>query len=137
MEDDPKNPFGLGQEGGFAPFGRTLAAHGPTARAPMEHELKTWQSYFNAVTDGTKTFEIRRDDRGFRVGDTLRLRETEYGSGAYTGREERRLITHILRHEADLGLADGFAILSLRPFTPHPTGSQELGIIYMSPFAHD
>lgn len=94
-------------------------------REPIEHELKTWQSYFHAIADGTKTFEIRRDDRGFRVGDTLRLRETEYGSGNYTGREERRLITQILRYESDLGLMDGYAILSLKPFTPHPTGSEE------------
>lgn len=97
----------------------------PTERKPIEHELKTWQSYFHSIADGTKTFEIRRDDRGFRVGDTLRLREIEYGSGKYTGREERRLITQILRHESDLGLMDGYAILSLTPFTPHPTGSEE------------
>ncbi len=79
----------------------------------VNHELKTWRSYFHAIADGTKTFEIRRDDRGFRVGDTLRLRETEYGSGNYTGREERRVITQILRHEEGLGLIDGFAILSV------------------------
>ena len=90
----------------------------PDNRAPVEHELKTWQSYFHSIADGTKTFEIRRDDRGFRIGDTLRLRETEYGSGAYTGREERRLITHILRYESDLGLLDGFAILSLSRVSP-------------------
>lgn len=87
----------------------------PNDRAPIEHELKTWQSYFHALEDGTKNFEIRRDDRGFRVGDILRLRETEYGSGAYTGREVRREITYILRREEDLGLMDGFAILSLLP----------------------
>lgn len=87
-------------------------------RAPIEHELKTWQSYFHALADGTKTFELRRDDRGFQVGDTLRLRETEYGSGRYTGREERRVITYILRREEDLGLIDGFAILSLGNVVP-------------------
>ena len=87
-------------------------------RAPVTHELKTWQSYFHAVLDGTKKFEIRRDDRDFRVGDTIRLRETEYGSGNYTGREVRRVITYILRHEEDLGLIGGFAILSLRDDGP-------------------
>lgn len=86
----------------------------PDTSPPVEHELKTWASYFHAIADGTKTFEIRRDDRGYRVGDTVRLRETEYGSGAYTGREEVRRITHILRHEPDFGLMDGFCILSLR-----------------------
>lgn len=89
----------------------------PDTRAPVEHELKTWESYFYALADCSKNFEIRRDDRGFRVGDTLWLRETEYGSGAYTGREARRTVTYILRREEDLGLVDGFAILSLAPIT--------------------
>jgi hypothetical protein len=82
-------------------------------REPITHELKTWQSYFHAINDGSKLFEIRRDDRDYRVDDFLLLRETEYGSGNYTGRECTRRITYILRREDDLGLKDGFAILSL------------------------
>lgn len=85
----------------------------PDNRPPITHELKTWQSYFHAVFDGSKMFEIRRDDRGFRVGDLLRLRETRYSDGTYTGRECVRRITYILRHEEDLGLQEGFAVLSL------------------------
>ena len=48
-------------------------------REPITHDLKTVQPYFDAVVDGSKTFELRQDDResGFRVGDTLRLREWE------------------------------------------------------------
>lgn len=84
-------------------------------RAPKEHELKTWQSYFHAVYDLSKPFEIRKDDRDFRKGDTLLLRETGYGSGNYTGRWCRRVITYVLRHEEDLGLREGFAILGLIP----------------------
>lgn len=54
----------------------------------MTHELKTNPLYFEAVRNGTKTFEVRRNDRGFKVGDRLLLREydrirEEYGYGVF------------------------------------------------------
>lgn len=39
----------------------------------MIHDLKCWREFFDAIERGDKTFEIRKDDRGFAVGDTLRL----------------------------------------------------------------
>ncbi len=58
------------------------------------HELKTWPQPFQAVWDGGKTYEVRKNDRGFKVGDQLRLREwvpSEEGIRVviegYTGRE--------------------------------------------------
>lgn len=40
-----------------------------------DHTLKTWPQYYRRVQDGTKTFELRRDDREprFAVGQSLRL----------------------------------------------------------------
>lgn len=66
------------------------------------HELKTWPAYFEAVLDGSKTFEVRKDDRGFQVGDTLVLQEWKKKpfpsfEGDYTGRECKRTVTYILR----------------------------------------
>lgn len=38
------------------------------------HELKTWPDFFRDVADGRKKFEIRKDDRDYKVGDLLRLK---------------------------------------------------------------
>lgn len=39
------------------------------------HELKSWPNEFEAVRDLRKTFEVRVDDREYKVGDWLLLRE--------------------------------------------------------------
>lgn len=39
------------------------------------HELKIGPLYLQQIKEGVKRFEIRKDDRGFKVGDILRLRE--------------------------------------------------------------
>lgn len=39
------------------------------------HELKIWPEYFEAVKEGRKTFEVRENDRHFKEGDTVVLKE--------------------------------------------------------------
>lgn len=41
----------------------------------MNHELKIWPQFYSRVADGSKTFEIRENDRGFQPGDTVTLKE--------------------------------------------------------------
>lgn len=41
----------------------------------MLHHLKTLPEYFQAVIDGRKPFEVRKDDRGFKPGDKVILEE--------------------------------------------------------------
>jgi hypothetical protein len=41
----------------------------------MKHELKILPQYFCRVQDGSKTFEVRENDRGFQPGDDVVLRE--------------------------------------------------------------
>ncbi len=40
-----------------------------------EHELKCHPEYFSRVASGQKTFEIRKNDRDFQVGDIIILKE--------------------------------------------------------------
>lgn len=35
------------------------------------HRLKIHDQYANAVLNGTKTFEVRKNDRGYKVGDKI------------------------------------------------------------------
>lgn len=42
----------------------------------IEHKLKTWPVYFDAIERGEKPFDVRRDDRGFQKGDVLILQRT-------------------------------------------------------------
>jgi hypothetical protein len=60
------------------PIPRTIShrnPYGKTERVAMTHELKIWPQYFARVKDGSKTFEVRENDRGFQPGDTVVLKE--------------------------------------------------------------
>lgn len=82
----------------------------------MIHELKIHPEHFEAVQDRVKTWEIRRTDRDFAVGDTLLLREwvPELKGGFYTGRSLRASIVHIARNLEAYGVFSGFCVLSIR-----------------------
>jgi hypothetical protein len=83
------------------------------APAPQVHTLKAWPEWFVGLLDGTKTFELRRDDRGYRVGDVLRIWEYDPGRDECTGREVSAWITYILRDCPQFGLMPDYAILGI------------------------
>jgi len=83
------------------------------ATPKITHYLKTWPEYYRAVADGRKRFEIRKDDRGFQVGDRLVLQEYEPGSDLYTVRETTVRVTYILRSRQFL--PEGYCAMSIEP----------------------
>lgn len=80
-----------------------------------KHDLKILPEHFQAVWDGNKKAELRKDDRGFEVGDILALRE--WDGEKYTGSGLAVRVTHILRKCPEYGLADGYCILSIGAIT--------------------
>lgn len=76
------------------------------------HELKILPQYFQAVWDGTKNFELRKNDRDYKVGDILILRE--YNNGEYTGSFLKVIVTYILKDCPEYGLDKEYCILSFR-----------------------
>lgn len=77
----------------------------------MIHELKILPEYFNEIMYGRKKFEVRFNDRNFKVGDTLLLKEWE--NNKYTGRVIERKITYIL--DDTKYVKDGYVIMSIEP----------------------
>lgn len=83
------------------------------------HELKSYPYLFEATLRGTKKHDMRRADRGFRVGDRVLLREYDDKLERFTGRSLLATIGYItsvenpcaLSHD---GLREGYCILSLR-----------------------
>lgn len=77
-----------------------------------EHHLKTWQPWFTDVCEGLKTFELRKDDRGFEVGDHLILEEWDPRTQRYAGGVCNVEITYIMRNSPD-GLPQGYCIMGI------------------------
>ena len=86
----------------------------------MLHELKTDSAVYRRVYVGLKTYELRKNDRDFKVGDQLLLRETlhtgaEMQSGAplrYTGSQIIVDVVHVL-YGPIYGLLEGWCIMSI------------------------
>lgn len=63
------------------------------------HELKTISPFFEDVANGTKTFEIRRNDRDFQAGDVLILRQWNERDQMFGQRLVVRRVTCVLQDE--------------------------------------
>lgn len=77
------------------------------------HALKTWPPYFEDVESGRKSFEVRRADRPFQIGDVLELQEFDIHTEKLTGRTCRRRIVYVLADAEDFGVKRGYAVLGL------------------------
>jgi hypothetical protein len=89
------------------------------------HELKSWSRFFRPIVAGERTHELRRNDRDYRVGDRLLLREYDPDSKAYTGSHCEADITSMTSRDvpcavSDEGLNPDFCILSIRVISVSP-----------------
>lgn len=84
------------------------------------HELKCWPMYFEPLLSGQKTFEFRKDDRAFVVGDILYLKEWDQSCAEYTGRTAWRRIGYIARGGV---VPDFHCVMSVFPIEVPPSPS--------------
>jgi hypothetical protein len=81
----------------------------------MTHALKCWPEYYAPIEKGDKLFELRKDDRPFKTGDTVILQEYDNKLKEYTGNECQFAICFVLRDvPASFGLKPGFCVLGLK-----------------------
>lgn len=79
----------------------------------MIHCLKIWPEHFEEVLAGRKPFEIRRDDRGYQVGDLLCLQEWDPATLEHTGRELQKRVSCITHSAGPVQLLDDLVVLGL------------------------
>mgnify|MGYP000030543604 FL=1 len=73
------------------------------------HRLKLAKMFFDAVDTGKKSFELRKNDRNYQIGDILELHEMS--DGEETGRVTEKQVIYII--EGFKGLEEGYCILGL------------------------
>ena len=71
------------------------------------HNLKIMPEYFRAVTSKAKRFEIRKNDRDYKIGDSLLLQE--YVDDQFTGNEINATVTYM----TDYAQKKGYVVMGI------------------------
>lgn len=82
--------------------------------APRVHRLKTVEPHFTDVVVGRKGFEVRINDRDYRVDDVLILEEWLPKQACYTGSFAIRRVTYMLVG-GDFGIAKNACVMGIEP----------------------
>lgn len=80
----------------------------------MEHELKIYPKYYEDVISGQKTFEVRKNDRNFNVGDMLILKE--WDNIKYSGRNVKAKVIYLM-DDKFIGIQQGYVVLGIELIT--------------------
>lgn len=86
-----------------------------------EHLLKTLDRYWDAIADGSKTFEVRKNDRAFQKGDKLILERWEDSAiGLRPSSPRQRLVVTItyLLQGGQFGIEPAYCVLGFKRARP-------------------
>lgn len=89
----------------------------------MIHAVKQLTVHFNDVISGKKTFEVRLNDRDYRVGDLVALNEYDPENNKYTGRSCLVYIDYIL--DDKLYCLPGYIVMSIKPCEVYEIGAPQ------------
>lgn len=88
------------------------------------HQIRLGASFFDDACSNIKSFELRKNDRDYKVGDILEM--MEFADGRNTGRMVKKLVTYIL--EDYTGLEDGYCIMATKLLNENGEELQEADI---------
>jgi len=74
--------------------------------------LKTETQCYQDMERGLKTFEVRKNDRDYKVGDILYLQETV--NGVFTGRETSGMEVIYILPGGQFGIDPDYCVMQLR-----------------------
>ena len=82
------------------------------------HELKIKHEYLVEVARGVKTFELRKNDRDYQVGDLIRFIDIKQDSKGdcdiYIDEDDLYKITYVLKDVPQYGLDKDYCILAMK-----------------------
>lgn len=79
-----------------------------------KHNLKIYPEYGIAILNKTKTFELRKNDRNFQVGDLIVFSCPLDAAINERLQEKTYIITYILENFPEFGLDPDYCILALK-----------------------
>lgn len=83
-----------------------------TSWKPTVHELKIAPEYYYVVASGKKNFEIRQNDRRYRVGDIVRMKQWDEKDGYdFDLPVLERQITYV----TDYAQKHGYVVFGMKP----------------------
>ena len=81
----------------------------------MTHKIKIRESFADAVNRGDKTFEVRKNDRGYQKGDIVEFTVLYDSDGCeyvdHPLSKKRYVITYVL---SGWGIEDGFCVFGIK-----------------------
>ncbi len=80
---------------------------------PRIHEIKCLPEYFEETVAGRKRFEIRKNDRGYKVGDLLAM--NEHDGDKYTGRAILLKVDFMMNPNDVMSCSGGHVVMSVHP----------------------
>ena len=88
-----------------------------------EHAIKIKEVYFKAVLSGEKTFEIRKNDRNYQVGDIIHFVPVDDECGMIIPHDLNAYRITYVFHGGEYGLEEGYCVFGILP-EAHDSGNR-------------